>query len=294
MNTEPEIREIEVRSIMTRSTLPVGGYSVNPYVGCTHACRYCYASFMKRFTKHPELWGSFLDVKSWEPLKNPGKYNGSRIVIGSVTDGYNPQEATFRRTRRILEELRGCTAEIMVCTKSDLVLRDLDLLKQFPKATVSWSINTLDEAFRADMDHAATIARRIEAMKQTYAAGIRTVCFISPIFPGITDAKAIIEQVKDFADLIWLENLNLRGQFKGSIMAYIREKHPNLLPLYEEIYNRKRTDYWKGLEADIAQYARQHDYPYRINDLPYGRSQQGKPVIVNYFYHEKIRLDKNK
>lgn len=294
MNTEPEIREIEVRSIMTQSTLPVGGYSVNPYVGCTHACRYCYASFMKRFTKHSEPWGSFLDVKSWEPLKNPGKYNGSRIVIGSVTDGYNPQEATFRRTRRILEELRGCTAEIMVCTKSDLVLRDLDLLKQFPKATVSWSINTLDEAFRADMDHAATIARRIEAMKQTYAAGIRTVCFISPIFPGITDAKAIIEQVKDFADLIWLENLNLRGQFKGSIMAYIREKYPNLLPLYEEIYNRKRTDYWKGLETDIAQYARQHDYPYRINDLPYGRSQQGKPVIVNYFYHEKIRLDKNK
>ncbi|MCR8912821.1 radical SAM mobile pair protein B [Barnesiella sp. ET7] len=294
MNTEPEIREIEVRSIMTQSTLPVGGYSVNPYVGCTHACRYCYASFMKRFTKHPEPWGSFLDVKTWDPIKNPDKYNGSRIVIGSVTDGYNPQEATFRRTRRILEELRGCTAEIMVCTKSDLVLRDLDLLKQFPKATVSWSINTLDEEFRADMDHAATIARRIEAMKQTYAAGIRTVCFISPIFPGITDVKAIIEQVKDFADLIWLENLNLRGQFKGSIMSYIREKNPHLLPLYEEIYNRKRTDYWKGLEADIAQYARQHDYPYRINDLPYGRSQQGKPVIVNYFYHEKIRLDKGK
>lgn len=294
MNTEPEIREIEVRSIMTQSTLPVGGYSVNPYVGCTHACRYCYASFMKRFTKHPEPWGSFLDVKTWDPIKNPDKYNGSRIVIGSVTDGYNPQEATFRRTRRILEELRGCTAEIMVCTKSDLVLRDLDLLKQFPKTTVSWSINTLDEEFRADMDHAATIARRIEAMKQTYAAGIRTVCFISPIFPGITDVKAIIEQVKDFADLIWLENLNLRGQFKGSIMSYIREKNPHLLPLYEEIYNRKRTDYWKGLEADIAQYARQHDYPYRINDLPYGRSQQGKPVIVNYFYHEKIRLDKGK
>ena len=294
MNTEPEIREIEVRSIMTQSTLPVGGYSVNPYVGCTHACRYCYASFMKRFTKHPEPWGSFLDVKTWDPIKNPGKYNGSRIVIGSVTDGYNPQEATFLRTRRILEELRGCTAEIMVCTKSDLVLRDLDLLKQFPKNTVSWSINTLDEEFRADMDHAATIARRIEAMKQTYAAGIRTVCFISPIFPGITDVKAIIEQVKDFADLIWLENLNLRGQFKGSIMSYIREKNPHLLPLYEEIYNRKRTDYWKGLEADIAQYARQHDYPYRINDLPYGRSQQGKPVIVNYFYHEKIRLDKGK
>lgn len=294
MNTEPAIQEIDVRSIMTRSTLPVGGYSVNPYVGCTHACQYCYASFMKRFTNHPEPWGTFLDVKNWEPIRNPQKYNSSRIVIGSVTDGYNPQEATFKRTRRILEELQGCDAEVMICTKSDLVLRDLDLIKQFPKATVSWSINTLDESFRADMDHAASIARRIEAMRQTYAAGIRTVCFISPIFPGITDVKAIIEQVKEFADLIWLENLNLRGQFKGRIMRYIGEKYPALLPLYEEIYNHKRLDYWKGLEADISQYVGQKGYPYCINDLPYGRSQPGRPVVVNYFYHEKIRLDKNK
>ena len=90
MNTEPAIQEIDVRSVMTRSTLPVGGYSVNPYVGCTHACQYCYASFMKRFTNHPEPWGTFLDVKNWEPIKNPQKYNGSRIVIVSVTDGYNP------------------------------------------------------------------------------------------------------------------------------------------------------------------------------------------------------------
>lgn len=51
--------------------------------------------------------------------------------------------------------------------------------------------------------------------------------------------KAIIEKVKGYADLIWLENLNLRGQFKGGIMTYIREKHPDLFPLYEEIYNKR-------------------------------------------------------
>ena len=53
------IRDVETKNIMTKSSLPVGGYSVNPYVGCTHACRYCYASFMKRFTGHPEPWGHF-------------------------------------------------------------------------------------------------------------------------------------------------------------------------------------------------------------------------------------------
>ncbi len=291
MDTEI-IQEIEVQSVMTKSSLPVGGYSVNPYVGCPHACKYCYASFMKRFTGHTEPWGTFLDVKHWKPIANPHKYDGERIVIGSVTDGYNLYEAEFRNTRRLLEELRGTQAELMICTKSDLVLRDLDLLKQFPKVTVSWSVNTLNEEFRADMDRAVSIERRLHAMRQVYEAGIRTVCFVSPIFPGITDVKAIIEEVKGYADLIWLENLNLRGQFKGEIMAYIREKHPALFPLYEEIYNQKRLDYWKALEEEISSYAAQQGFPYRVNDLPYGRSEKGKPVLVNYFYHEKIRLNR--
>lgn len=292
MDTEI-IREIEVQSVMTKSSLPVGGYSVNPYVGCPHACKYCYASFMKRFTGHSEPWGKFLDVKIWKPITYPHKYDGQRIVIGSVTDGYHPYEAEFKRTRRLLEELQGCDAEIMICTKSDLVLRDLDLLKRFPKVTVSWSVNTLDERFRADMDNAVSIARRLHAMRQVYEAGIRTVCFISPIFPGITDVKTIVEEVKDYADLIWLENLNLRGQFKGTIMNYVHEKYPALVSLYEEIYNKKRLDYWQALETDISCYAKENGFPYRVNDLPFGRSAKGKPVLVNYFYHEKIRLAGN-
>ena len=56
------IAQKDVKTVMTKSSLPVGGYSVNPYVGCPHACRYCYASFMKRFTGHTEKWGTFLDV----------------------------------------------------------------------------------------------------------------------------------------------------------------------------------------------------------------------------------------
>ena len=175
---------------MTKSNLPVGGYSVNPYIGCTHGCKYCYASFMKRFTGHNEPWGTFLDVKCWPEIKNPGKYKGQRIVIGSVTDGYNPQEEHFKNTRHILEQLKGSDAGILICTKSDLVVRDLDLLKSLGKVTVSWSINTLDEKFREDMDCAVSIQRRLAAMKQVYDAGIRTVCFISPVFPGITDFES--------------------------------------------------------------------------------------------------------
>lgn len=283
------IRDVDTKHIMTKSSLPVGGYSVNPYVGCTHGCKYCYASFMKRFTGHTEPWGTFLDVKRWPEIKNPQKYRGQRVVIGSVTDGYLPQEAWFRNTRKLLEQLKGSGAEILICTKSDLVVRDLDLLREMGKVTVSWSVNTLDEAFRADMDKAVSIERRLAAMKQVYDAGIRTVCFISPVFPGITDFEAIFRRVKDQCDLVWLENLNLRGGFKGEILEYIGEKYPQLVPLYQAIYNKGDRSYFRALEEQAARMAEENGCPFVDNELPYGRAQPGHPVIVDYFYHEEIR-----
>ena len=216
------INEIEVKNVITKSNLPVCDFSVNPYTGCEHACKYCYACFMKRFTNHSEEWGEFVDVKVWQSIKNPGKYNDKELFIGSVTDPYQPIEEKYGRTRTLLEELRGSGAKLSIATKSDLILRDLDLIKSFPNARISWSINTLDEAFKDDMDKGVSIERRLAAMKVFHDAGIRTTCFISPIFPGITDVKAIIRRAKGHCNLIWLENLNLRGSYKAVIMDYIR------------------------------------------------------------------------
>ena len=287
------IHDVDVKHVMTKSSLPVGGYSVNPYTGCTHACKYCYASFMKRFTGHTEEWGTFLDVKHWPEIRNPKKYAGQRVVIGSVTDGYNPQEEQFGATRRLLEQLRGSGADILICTKSDLVLRDIDLLKELGQVTVSWSINTLDETFKDDMDRAVSIQRRIDAMKTVYDAGIRTVCFVSPVFPGITDFEAIFERVRNQCDLFWLENLNLRGGFKQTIMDYIAEKYPHLLPMYDEIYNRHNRSYFEMLEKKAKDMAGRFDCPFVDNEMPYGRVPQGHPVVVDYFYHEEIRGSDN-
>ena len=80
-------------------------------------------------------------------------------------------------------------------------------------ARISWAINTLDETFWKDMDNAIPIERRLAAMKAFYLAGVRTTCFISPIFPSITDVKTIIRQAGQQCNLIWLENLNLRGGY---------------------------------------------------------------------------------
>lgn len=205
-------------------------------VGCPHACKYCYASFMKRFTNHPEPWGTFLDVKYWPAIKHSEKYAGQRVVIGSVTDGYHPLEERYGRTRALLEQLQNSGAKITICTKSDLILRDLELLRSMPDVTVSWSINTLDEQFKDDMDNAASIQKRLD---------------------------------------------------------YIQRKYPELVPLYHNIYKRNQREYWKLLEQEMEQYAGKHGYPYLIAHLPDGRSQPGKPAVINYFYHETIRNSDN-
>jgi hypothetical protein len=293
-STPPQIEEISVKSVLTRSNLPVSDYSVNPYVGCTHACVYCYASFMKRFTNHPEPWGDFLDVKRWPAIRNAEKYRGKELFFGSVTDPYVPQEAVHRRTRALLEELQGSGIRLSIATKSDLVLRDLDLIKIFPDARVSWSINTLDEPFREDMDRAVSIERRLEAMRVFHEAGVRTTCFISPIFPGITDVEAIIDRAKEQCNLVWLENLNLRGSYKPVIFDYIRLKYPSLLPLYEEIYNRRRRDYWESLDCSLRAYAARIGLDYVRDNDSMRRPFTAPPIIVNYFYHEEVKRSAKK
>lgn len=285
----PIIQTVDVKSVVTKSNLPVCDYAVNPYVGCTHACKYCYASFMKKFTGHTEDWGTFLDVKIWKKIKNPQHYAGKSFFVSSVTDPYNPQEKIYKRTREFLETFQGVDINLSLQTKSDLILRDLDLIKTFKNIRVGFSINTLDENFKNDMDNAVSIERRLAAMKTLHAAGIKTTCFISPIFPGITDVTAIIDAAKDFCNLVWLENLNLRGNFNPKILNYIKEKFPKLLPLYNEIYYRKNPQYWFELDKIVAEYAaennleyvRNHDYLHRDFDAP--------PVIVNFFFHEQIK-----
>ena len=290
---EPIIKQVEVKSVITKTDIPVCDYAVNPYVGCTHGCKYCYASFMKRFTNHPEEWGTFLDVKYWPAIRHPEKYAGKELFFGSVTDPYNPQEETYRRTRSLLEQLQGSGVKLSIQTKSDLVLQDINLINTFPDARVGFSINTLDETFKDDMDKAVSIERRLAAMKTLHDAGIRTTCFISPIFPGITDCEAIIDRVKDQCNLVWLENLNLRGSYKGVILQYIKEKYPHLISLYQEIYGHGSRLYWEMLDARLREYAESAGLSYVRADDSMQRPFDAPPVIVNYFYHEEVKKSAN-
>ena len=168
------------------------------------------------------------------------------------------------------------------------MLRDLDLIKTFPNARVAWSINTLDDNFRKDMDNAVSIERRLAAMKIFHEAKVRTTCFISPIFSGITDVQSIILQVKDYCNWIWLENLNLRGSYKTVIFDYIKNHYPHLISLYEAIYKYGDRSYWEQLDEKIRSLTQKENLLYVRDDDAINLPFDSKPIVVNYFFHNEI------
>ncbi len=261
----------EVKDYVTKSNLPSSDYVINPYVGCPHGCKYCYASFMKRFTGHREAWGTFLDVKTCTKPISRKRLRGKSVFLSSVTDCYNPYEEQYGVTRQILTQLAEIDCSVSIATKSDLILRDIDLLQRFPHLTVSISINTADENFKNDMDRASSIADRLHALKVLHEHGICTVLFMSPIFPGITDFREIVELSAAYTDEYWFENLNLRGNYKEVILSYIADQYPHLRELYGEIYQKGNMAYWEHLAEDIEAYCGEHAIRHQ-----------------NYFYHEKL------
>ena len=270
------VKEIKVNDYLTKSNLPASDYVINPYIGCTHGCKYCYASFMKRFTGHKENWGDFIDIKKCNKKINLRKISGKNVFLSSVTDCYNELEEKFLITRGILEQLIDSDCYLSISTKSSLILRDIDLLKQIKNLTVSMSINTLNENFKNDMDKASSIKSRLNALKELHKNGIYTVLFMSPIFPYITEWEEIMEISKEFVDEYWFENLNLRGSYKRDILDYIKEKYNEIYPEYTEIYDKKNNKYWEVLSDEINSYC-------KANNIKY----------INYFYHKEL-IEKKK
>lgn len=191
--------------------------------------------------------------------------------MGTVTDCYNPYEAKYSITRSILKQLTKADCFLQIATKSKLILRDLDLLKQIRHLSVALSINTLNDDFRRDMDCASTIQERIDCLKTLHENGIYTILFMSPIFIGITDWQAIIEKSSGFVNEYWFENLNLRGSYKSVILQYVREYFPNVYPLYQQIYVKGDKAPLIEMENEIRTYC-----------------NRNKILFSDYFHHEEV------
>jgi DNA repair photolyase len=210
-------REIFSRTILTKTGISSFDYCINPYVGCGHGCRYCYASFMKRFTGHSEPWGEFVDVKVNAPQVLRRQLKRARpgsVLLSSVTDPYQPLEKTYRLTRGCLEALLEHDFSVDLLTRSPLCLRDLDLIRQFKKIEVGFSLGTHDERIKAVLEpHCPSLKSRVEALRILHQAGVPTYAFIGPMLP--LDPKALVGMLDGVVDEVLVDRMNYTNKVKA-------------------------------------------------------------------------------
>lgn len=239
-----KVTEKECKSIISESGIYDVNYSINPYIGCEHGCRYCYATFMKKFTAHSEDWGEFVDVKtnSSKVLEKDlmEKRKGS-ILLSSVTDPYQPLEEEYELTRNILKRLANSKFSVNILTKSNLIVRDLNILEKFGSSRISvgFTINFLQEKDRKVWEpNSPKISKRLEALAECSKCGIDCYVHIGPYLEGITDIEKIALKVEPYVEELQIESINLKDS-RREVMSTIKTHYPHLEAEYENILKDK-------------------------------------------------------
>jgi DNA repair photolyase len=247
--------EVRAKSILNRvpeaSQMPFR-WTINPYRGCTHACKYCFARPTHRYldfdagrdfereivvkVNAPERLRVELARPSWK---------GEHIALGTNTDPYQWAEGRYKLMPGIWEAMRDAANPCSVLTKSPLVLRDLELLKEIAAVTefgAAFSVPTLDErAWRATEPHTPHPKARLEAVAELTRAGIQTGVLVAPLMPGINDAPEQVEPILELAKqagaaYVTPIALHLRGEVRDVFFGWLAQQRPDLVERYERLY----------------------------------------------------------
>jgi DNA repair photolyase len=242
-----------LNAVPKRSRMPFR-WTINPYRGCTHACTYCFArpthtylgldagrDFEREIVvkvNAPELVRAELARPSWEH---------EHVALGTNTDPYQWVESRYRLMPPIWEAMRDAGNPSSVLTKSPLVLRDLELLRELAERTsfqANLSVPTLDErAWRATEPHTPHPRKRLEAVAELNRAGIPTGVLVAPLMPGINDSPQQVERILELAAAAGATSiggvaLHLRGEVRGIFFDWLRDQRPDLVERYEDLYRR--------------------------------------------------------
>jgi DNA repair photolyase len=241
--------ETTCKSILNKSGISGVDYAINPYIGCTHGCVYCYARFMTKWYHQGEEWGTFVDVKKNAVecfyKEAPRKTRGI-VLLSSVTDPYQPVERKEKITRDILIGLNEFIFPVQILTKSSLVTRDIDIISELIEVEVGLTITGYDEKIRKIFEpYASPIEKRIEALEEYNDLGIATYAFLGPLLPYLTekDLNKLLNSLSDKVGRIIVDRLNIKAGNWKTIRNAVKDNYPDLLPKFKEASQGKSLYY---------------------------------------------------
>lgn len=261
------IAEVMCKSVLSKSRIYDVDYSVNPYIGCEHGCAYCFARFMAKKAYRGAEWGMFVNVKINALKVLTGELASSKrglVLLSSVTDPYQPLEAKYSLTRGMLRLLSKHGFPTSILTKSNLVLRDVDILKSLHECDVGFTIVTLEEKVREAFEpKAPPIKDRLRALWTLHENKVETYAFIGPFLPYLTE-ESFDELIKELLDVkvsrVMVDKLNIKaGNWKG-VKEALRLYNPELIPRYIEVLF-KPNDYYDRMRLKITRLCKQKNLP---------------------------------
>lgn len=243
------------RPVLEPCTLPDRNFQVDPYIGCEHYCYYCYVLPQAETDWRREVL--FHEDITCRLEKELSSIPPQSTYMGWHTDPYQPCEAECGQTRHVLELLleKGFSASIL--TKSDLILRDVDLLRSMGNAAVSVSVAFTDNDVRR-LFEANTIdtEQRVTALKQLQLEGIQTAALLCPVIPYVSDVVPFIEMLANYTDTIWIYGLSVTNDSDRN-WQYVGRILKNHFPdeqseITNAVFSRDHV-FWEELRNELSE-----------------------------------------
>lgn len=297
-----EYLTIETRSILNRCDVPRMPFSwtVNPYRGCEFACKYCYARYTHEFMelRDPLAFEQKIYVKqnvAGQLRRDLRKVKKTEMIaIGTATDPYQPAERRYEMTRAILEEFAKHSGyDLGIVTKSDLVVRDAELLRRIGernKIYVNLTVTTLDcRLARLLEPRAPRPDLRLAAVRELNNAGVPAGVICAPVLPGITDGvrelDALVKAARDHgAQYIYANSLFLKPCSASVFLPFLEQEFPHLVNQYRERYGEKAfvsPAYAKRISTLMVKLREKHGFPSRHNRFPQRGDSVGNPLVAH-------------
>lgn len=253
----PTLTETQCTTIASPSRIEGIDYTINPYFGCAHGCRYCYVRNMPLSRRHQGEWGTYVcpKVNAPEVLRRElPRMKAGLVSFSTVTDPYQPAERQYGLTRRLMRMVLEEGFAVSVLSKSPLVTRDLDVMADGDDVRVGASIVTLDDTVRKVFEPGAPpVGERIGALEQLAEAGIYTWVFVAPTLPYITE-ETIVPLLRTLGDAgvkhVTMDRFNPKPLIRGPVWQALEELRPGLSALWR----RLPDDAYEAVERAVEEY----------------------------------------
>lgn len=282
LNAKVKYREINCKSAINKIENKFGFCNdLNIYRGCLHRCHYCYAIYSHKYINSRDFFGEIFVKKNiaevLEKELSSKSWNRETINLGSVTDSYQKAEEDYKIMPDILKLLIKYKTPMCISTKSDLILRDFDLIAKLSNIVpvkIASTITTSDEKLSSLIEpNVISPLKRFETLKEFKKTNAIVGVHTMPILPFITEdglENIFIKTKENNLDYIICEVLNLRGECRKIYLNFVRKNFPEHYKKYLYIYNNNgelKEEYKNRIYKKIKSLEEKYNLNYDLLDL---------------------------